>query len=50
MLRIFIALKKTLLSSGFEPVNLGCNGKHGNHYTIEDDSLTLKERALNESV
>jgi hypothetical protein len=22
----------------FEPVNLAFNGKHGNHYTIEDDN------------
>jgi hypothetical protein len=37
VLRIFIALKNPPLLSGFEPVNLGSNGKHDNHYTIEKD-------------
>jgi hypothetical protein len=36
-LRIFIALKNPSLSAGFEPANLGLNGKDDNHYTTEDD-------------
>jgi hypothetical protein len=34
--RIFIALKNPSLLAGFEPVNLGSNGKHDNHYTTKD--------------
>jgi hypothetical protein len=34
-LQIFIAFKKTIASAGFEPSNLGCNGKHANNYTTE---------------
>jgi hypothetical protein len=33
----FIPLKSPLLSAGFEPMNLGSNGKHDNHYTTEND-------------
>jgi hypothetical protein len=36
MLRIFIALKNSLLSARFEPTNLGSNGKYYNHYTAEN--------------
>jgi hypothetical protein len=36
LLRIFIAHENPL-SAGFEPVNLGSNGKHDNHYTTEND-------------
>jgi hypothetical protein len=38
VLRIFIALKNPSPSAGFEPTDLGANGKHANHYTTEDDS------------
>jgi hypothetical protein len=31
MLQIFIASKSTALLTGFEPRNLGSNGKHSNH-------------------
>jgi hypothetical protein len=31
----FITLQKPLSSAGFEPANLGSNGKHDNHYTTE---------------
>jgi hypothetical protein len=37
VLRIFITLKKSLPSAGFEPANLWSNGKHANHYTADDD-------------
>jgi hypothetical protein len=39
MLWIFITLKNPLPSAGFEPANLGSNGKHGNHQTTEGDIL-----------
>jgi hypothetical protein len=32
VLRIFIALKKSLSSAGFEPTKLESNGKHANHH------------------
>jgi hypothetical protein len=31
VIRIFIAIKNPSLSAGFEPTNLGSNGKHANH-------------------
>jgi hypothetical protein len=31
VLRIFIALNNPSSLAGFEPVNLGLNGKHNNH-------------------
>jgi hypothetical protein len=37
VLRIVIALKIPSLSAGFEPANLGSNGKHDNNYTTEND-------------
>jgi hypothetical protein len=37
VLQIFITHKNPSLSAGFEPVNLGSNGKNDNHYTTEDD-------------
>jgi hypothetical protein len=37
LLQIFIAFKYSLASTGFEPANLGSNGKHANHYTTVDD-------------
>jgi hypothetical protein len=38
VIRIFIARNNESLSAGFEPPNLGFNGKHDNHYTTEYDS------------
>jgi hypothetical protein len=35
-LRIFIARENQSLSAGSEPMNLGSNGKHDNHYTTEN--------------
>jgi hypothetical protein len=35
VLCIFIALKKSITSDGFEAANPGPNGKRANHYTIE---------------
>jgi hypothetical protein len=35
VIRIFIVLKNPSLSTGFEPANLGSNGKHANHCTTE---------------
>jgi hypothetical protein len=37
----FIALKNLSLSAGFEPTNLGSNGKYDNHYTTENDKPTV---------
>jgi hypothetical protein len=37
VLQIFITLKNPSHSAGFEPTNLGSNGKHNNHYTTEND-------------
>jgi hypothetical protein len=37
VLRIFIAIKNPLFSTGFEPANLGFNGRHDNHYMTEND-------------
>jgi hypothetical protein len=36
VLRILIVLKNPSLSAGFEPENLGSNGKHPNQYTTEN--------------
>jgi hypothetical protein len=33
----FIALENPLPSAGFEPANLGSNGKHDNHCATEND-------------
>jgi hypothetical protein len=35
MLWIFIALKKSIVSAGFELTNLGSKDKHTNHYTTD---------------
>jgi hypothetical protein len=35
VMRIFIALIKSIASAGFEPATLGSSGKHTNHYTTE---------------
>jgi hypothetical protein len=37
VLRIFIALKKSIDLVRFEPANFVPNGKHDNHYTTERD-------------
>jgi hypothetical protein len=37
VLRIFIALKISSSSAGFEPTNLWSSFKHDNHYTTEND-------------
>jgi hypothetical protein len=39
MLRIYIALSNTSPSVGFEPANLGANGKHANHYTTGNENI-----------
>jgi hypothetical protein len=36
VLRIFVALKSPLPSDGYEPTNLGSNGKHASHQILED--------------
>jgi hypothetical protein len=41
MLLIFITLKKSTTSAGFEPMNLGSDGKHTNCYTTEATSMNL---------
>jgi hypothetical protein len=35
VLRIFIALKKSVALAGFEPATFGPCGKHTNHYTTK---------------
>jgi hypothetical protein len=35
LLQIFIPILKSIALAGFEPMNLGDNGKHVNHYTTE---------------
>jgi hypothetical protein len=42
MLRIFIALKKPSSSAGFEPTNVGSNGKHAIHYSTETTNITTE--------
>jgi hypothetical protein len=37
VLLIFIALKILSSSAGFEPTTIGSNGKHDNHYTMENN-------------
>jgi hypothetical protein len=39
VLRILIPLESPLSSAGFEPMNVGSNGKHDNHYTTENDLI-----------
>jgi hypothetical protein len=41
VLRIFIAVKKSIALAGFEPVTFGSSGNHTNHYTIK---ATKQER------
>jgi hypothetical protein len=38
VLRIFIALKKSIALAGFEPAIFGSSGKHTNHNTTEATS------------
>jgi hypothetical protein len=35
VLQIFIALKKSIASAGFDPATLGSSGSYTNHYTTE---------------
>jgi hypothetical protein len=35
VLRIFIALKETIVLAGFEHATFGSSGKHTNHYTTK---------------
>jgi hypothetical protein len=37
VLQIFIAVRNTSLSVGFESANLAYSGKHDKHYTTEND-------------
>jgi hypothetical protein len=37
VLQTFIALKNASPPPGFEPADLGSNGKHANHLTTEND-------------
>jgi hypothetical protein len=41
VLWMYMTPKNQSLSAGFEPANLGSNGKHDNHYTTEDDSIVV---------
>jgi hypothetical protein len=38
--------KNPLLSAGFEPANLGSNGKYDNHYTTEKKSKAVPLHAM----
>jgi hypothetical protein len=46
VLRIFIALKNSSSSTGFDHANLASNGKHGNHLTTENALWTLRYTTL----
>jgi hypothetical protein len=48
VLQIFIALKTYNVSAGFEPANLGSNGKHTDHYTTEVTCLQTYMLAIKE--
>jgi hypothetical protein len=39
VVRIFIAIKKSIAFAEFEPANFGSSGKHINHYTTKATSL-----------
>jgi hypothetical protein len=39
VLRILIALKKSIVLSGFEPATFGSSGKHTNHYATKAATL-----------
>jgi hypothetical protein len=43
VLRIFIALKKSMVLAGFEPATFGSSGKHTNHYTPKATKLNGEE-------
>jgi hypothetical protein len=38
VLQIFVALRKSIASAGFEPANLGSSGKHAKHYATHATS------------
>jgi hypothetical protein len=40
VLRIFIALKKSIALAGFEPANFGSSGKHINYHTTKATVVT----------
>jgi hypothetical protein len=42
VLRFVIALKNPSSSAGFEPNNLGSNGKHNDHYTTKNEDNAPK--------
>jgi hypothetical protein len=41
VLRIFIAIKKSIASTGFEPASFRSSGMHTNHYTTEATNIML---------
>jgi hypothetical protein len=41
VLRIFIALKKSVALAGFDPATFGSSGKHTNHYTTKATNSQL---------
>jgi hypothetical protein len=46
VLRIFIALKKSIALAGFESANFGSSGKHTNHYTTKATKFLLVFRSV----
>jgi hypothetical protein len=42
VLRIFIALKKSIALAGFQPATLGSSGKHTNRYTTKATFTTVE--------
>jgi hypothetical protein len=54
MLQILIALKNSSSLAGYEPTNLGSNGKYANQYTTEnewcDDALLIVSRSAEHQV
>jgi hypothetical protein len=42
----FFALKKSIASARFEPMNFGFDGKHANHYTTEVTNIILNSHFI----
>jgi hypothetical protein len=47
VVRIFIALKKSIALAGFEPATFVSSGKHTNHYTTKATELSRNWSDIN---
>jgi hypothetical protein len=45
-----ITLKNPSLSTEFEPINFGSNGKHDNHYATKINQIIRKQACLNDAL